>query len=162
MRLLDEFGAGNQRTPLGSKEAQNFCYESTAKKEGDPCPFDHTPAGCPFRSRQWLFFTARSAATRGRLGSTTAADPWTPISRTDKFRAVSTRGEVRIMDLEDVPKHAGDLCPIDRRPVRRRQMSVYGEHYALYCDVCQTFWPENHEHHEPAVMVHPPQPMARK
>jgi hypothetical protein len=26
-------------------------------------------------------------------------------------------------------------------------MSACGEHYALYCDVCQTFWPA---HREPA------------
>ena len=24
-------------------------------------------------------------------------------------------------------------------------MSACGEHYALYCDVCQTFWPEHRE-----------------
>jgi hypothetical protein len=73
---------------------------------------------------------------------------------------------MRIMKIdENVPKHVGDLCPLDCRPVRRRQMSVYGEHYALYCDVCQTFWPEHHEHHEhhePVVTLHPPQPMTRK
>ena len=51
---------------------------------------------------------------------------------------------MRIMKIDElVPKHAGDLCPIDHRSVRRKQMSACGEHYALYCDVCQTFWPED-------------------
>jgi len=52
---------------------------------------------------------------------------------------------MRIMKIaEDVPRHAGDLCPIDHRPVCRQQMSnCGGEHYALYCEVCQTFWPED-------------------
>jgi len=65
---------------------------------------------------------------------------------------------------ENVPKHAGDLCPIDGKPVRRKPMMVEGEHYALYCEVCQTFWPEQHEHnehHEPS-RDGAPQPMARK
>ena len=49
-------------------------------------------------------------------------------------------------DIE--PKQAGDFCPKDHLPVRRVPLVLKSpsvRSYALYCDVCETYWPERSE-----------------
>ena len=144
MKILALRGKHYRVPPLERKAApfQFLVMNQAPTKESDLCPFG-TQVDCvplPFTSD--AIFYCRVCGNTWPQFRTPGRQTWTPRNPNDKLRAMSYAG-MRIMKIaEDVPRHAGDLCPIDYRPVRRKQMSACGEHYALYCDVCQTFWPD--------------------
>jgi len=43
------------------------------------------------------------------------------------------------IDVTDVPKREGELCPQDQQPVVRLPLP-FTEHFILYCPVCGSSW----------------------